>query len=198
MYRPALLAKHRSNQLPPCKHFLLRCWCGSIRREKYNTVRTFREVSFLNTPQICSHADQKLRKQMSEWIFEMRTSFHRLRLWRMYFYWPYCQSGWSIFGSGSQACSQTLTISRSGDLKIRTRMEKNTVHSFSLIADVSKDGPWDNQTIRGTPTLSRVDSLQTKMKKMRQPRRRLMHPIVLRTNSVVERHSASSWLPWAK
>ena len=124
MYRPALVAKHRSNQHPLWKHFLLRCWCGSIRREKYNTVRTFREVSFLNTPQICSHADQKLRKQMSEWIFEMRTSFHRLRLWRMYFYWPYCQSGWSIFGSGSQACSQTLSIYRSGDLKIRTRMER--------------------------------------------------------------------------
>ena len=105
------------------KHFLLRCWCGS-NWEKYNTVRTFREVSFLNTPQICSHADQKLRKQMSEWIFEMRTSFHRLRLWRMYFYWPYCQSGWSIFGSGSRACSQTLSIYRSGDLKIRTRMER--------------------------------------------------------------------------
>ena len=47
-------------------------------------------------------------------------------------------------------------------------------------------------------TLSSVDSLHTKMKKMRQPRRRFMQPMVLRTNSVVERHSVSEWSPCTK
>ena len=38
-------------------------------------------------------------------------------------------------------------------------------------------------------TLSSVESLQTKMKKMRQPLRRLIQPMILRINSVVEMHS---------
>ena len=38
-------------------------------------------------------------------------------------------------------------------------------------------------------TLSRMESLQTNITKMRQPLRRLIHPMILRTNSVVVRHS---------
>ena len=38
-------------------------------------------------------------------------------------------------------------------------------------------------------TLSRMESLQTNIKKMRQPLRRLMHPMILKTNSEEETQS---------
>ena len=45
-------------------------------------------------------------------------------------------------------------------------------------------------------TLSRMEVLQTKMKKMRQPLRRLIHPIILKTNSVEMTHLMFLWSPW--
>ena len=45
-------------------------------------------------------------------------------------------------------------------------------------------------------TLSRMEVLHTKMKKMRQPLRRLIHPMILKTNSVEVTHLMFLWSPW--
>ena len=95
------------------KHFLLRCWLGIIFK-KYNMLRTFREVFPQYTTDLPLCGWKVGEKQMFEWIFDMRTSFRRLRLWRKYFYWPYCQSGGSlIFYSESPAWSQTVSTFQS-------------------------------------------------------------------------------------
>ena len=43
-----------------------------------------------------------------------------------------------------------------------------------------------------------VESLQTNIKKMRQPLNRLMQPMILRKNSNDDKHSMFVWSPWTR